>query len=738
MNEREIFQEALDRSDPAQRLAYLDHACGTDAALRARVEALLVSHVNANQFLNVPAWEQINPHGGGRTVDSSPTSGGTANEGKDSRSDVDAEDDPHTAPDLSFLQPAAKPGSIGMLGHYEILQVLGRGAFGIVFKAFDEKLHRLVAIKVINPPLAATSPPRKRFLREARSAAKIKHENIVQVYSVEEHPLPYLVMEYIDGQTLKQKLDNSGPLEVPEVLHLGRQMASGLAAAHAQGLIHRDIKPANILLEQGAELKVKITDFGLARAADDASMTRTGLISGTPMYMAPEQALGLALDHRTDLFSLGSVLYQMASGRPPFRATTAVAVLRRVTDETPRPIQEILAEVPDWLCVIIAKLHAKKPSERFQSARELADLLARCLAAWQQHGRIESLGDVLPMIPQTASVTPESVESEHPTTARQTESALDLRPASNRRWFATAVVIVALLCGLSLSEAIGVTNVHGTIIRLFSSDGTRNGRQMARVSPEGERSNRYDAVEFQAAATVPTVGRNADIYAVKPYWSATDGELLFGSGEFKHHWLFFGNKDWTDYDFQARVCRTAGMSAFSLMFRSMGPNVDNTAMFTLGSAGNRRSGVHLNLPGEYFAKRINGVDLPVVWGEKASVTTGRWYTVKVEVRGSTCRCFVDGELRATFDKLPFPHGRVGLRIEQATFLFRDLMVTGTDGTVLWNGLPDMPASPLPVPATFSASPRPNASLRCWPSRQAQTSETCDRSKLSSLRIRSHI
>src|SRR5262249_50923963 len=150
---------------------------------------------------------------------------------------------------LSFLQPSPKPGSLGRLAHYEVLEVLGRGAFGIVLKAFDEKLHRVVAIKVMAPQLASTSPPRKRFLREARAAAGIHHENVVTIYAIEDQPIPYLVMEYIAGETLQQKLDRSGPLDVPEVLRIGRQIASGLAAAHAMGLIHRDIKPSNILLE---------------------------------------------------------------------------------------------------------------------------------------------------------------------------------------------------------------------------------------------------------------------------------------------------------------------------------------------------------------------------------------------------------------------------------------------------------------------------------------------------------
>src|SRR5207342_3069729 len=168
-------------------------------------------------------------------------------------------------------------------------EVLGRGGSGIVFRAFDEALQRVVAIKVLDPQLATTSPPRKRFLREARSSAKVRHENVVQIYQVEEQPLPYLVMEFIPGETLQQRLDRTGPLETAAVLQIGRQIAAGLAAAHAQGLVHRDIKPGNVLLESGIE-RVKVTDFGLARSIDDVSTTQSGLVYGTPLYMSPEQA----------------------------------------------------------------------------------------------------------------------------------------------------------------------------------------------------------------------------------------------------------------------------------------------------------------------------------------------------------------------------------------------------------------------------------------------------------------
>ncbi|MCA8989833.1 MAG: protein kinase, partial [Planctomycetaceae bacterium] len=294
-----------------------------------------------------------------------------------------------------FLSPPTRPGWLGRLAHYEIETILGQGAFGIVAKAFDEKLHRVVAIKLMSPELATTSPPRKRFLREARTAAAVTHENIVAIYAVEEEPIPYLVMEYISGQTLQQRLDENGPLDVNDILRIGQQVAAGLAAAHSANLIHRDIKPSNILLDDGPNERVKISDFGLARTIDDASMTQSGTIAGTPMYMSPEQARGATLDHRSDLFSLGSVIYQMTSGRPPFRANNTIAVLKRLCDDDPRPITDIIPGTPAWLCGIIAQLMKKDREERFQSAQEVAQLLATCQQELQRDGNVFSLADTL-------------------------------------------------------------------------------------------------------------------------------------------------------------------------------------------------------------------------------------------------------------------------------------------------------------------------------------------------------
>src|SRR5205823_5906189 len=209
---------------------------------------------------------------------------------------------------LGFLAPATKPGVLGRLGHYEVLDVIGRGGMGIVLRGFDETLHRVVAIKVMAAQLASSGAARKRFTREAQAAAAVSHDHIVTIHAVEEGSSPYMVMQYVPGVSLQQRLDREGPLQLPEILRIGTQTASGLAAAHAQGLIHRDIKPANILLENGVQ-RVKITDFGMARAVAEASLTQSGVVAGTPQYMAPEQARGETVDHRADLFSLGSVLY---------------------------------------------------------------------------------------------------------------------------------------------------------------------------------------------------------------------------------------------------------------------------------------------------------------------------------------------------------------------------------------------------------------------------------------------
>ena len=339
---------------------------------------------------------------------------------------------PETIPD--FLGPPQGPGQIGTFGPYRVLEVVGRGGMGVVLKAFDPGLHRYAAIKVLAPQLAVSPAARRRFTREARAAASISHDNVVSIYAVDESGgFPYLVMPYISGRSLQDRINREGPLRPEEVARVGMQVASGLAAAHAQGLIHRDIKPSNILMENGLE-RVRITDFGLARTADDASLTQSGVIAGTPQYMSPEQARGEAIDHRGDLFSLGSVIYAMCAGHSPFRAETAMGVLRRVSEDEPRPLREVDPGVPAWLESIAMKLLAKDPGARFQSAAEVAGLFERCLAHLREPKRCP-----LPDLPDA------------PRSGRQ------------RRWPTGAGVALALAAFVVL---------FGIVIRLRSAEGT--------------------------------------------------------------------------------------------------------------------------------------------------------------------------------------------------------------------------------------------------------------------------
>lgn len=283
-----------------------------------------------------------------------------------------------------ILAPASHPEMLGRIGRYEVDRLIGSGGMGIVFKAIDTELNRPVAIKVLAPYLANLGAARQRFAREAKAAAAVVHEHVVPIHTVEsEGESPYLVMHYVAGESLQARLDREGALELREILRIGTQVASGLAAAHSQGLIHRDIKPSNILLEQSVERSL-ITDFGLARSADDASLTNTGYHAGTPQYMSPEQARGDAIDSRSDLFSFGSMLYTMCTGRAPFRAETAYGTLRKITDTEAHDIREQNPDIPDWLCRIIHQLMSKDVNQRYQSAEGVASLLAECLAHVQQ------------------------------------------------------------------------------------------------------------------------------------------------------------------------------------------------------------------------------------------------------------------------------------------------------------------------------------------------------------------
>ena len=339
---------------------------------------------------------------------------------------------------VDFLEPSEDRALLGRMGEYEILEAIGRGGMGIVLKGYQRELNRYVAVKVLAPHLAQSAAARKRFAREAQATAAVVHPHVMAIHAVAANArLPYLVMPFVACESLQQRLDRHGPLDVKDVLRIGLQAASGLAAAHAQGLVHRDVKPANILLETNVD-RVMLTDFGLARAVDDATLTRTGIIAGTPQYMSPEQAGGDAVDHRSDLFSLGSVLYAMCTGRPPFRAETTFGVLRRIRETPPRPIREINADIPEWLERIVMKLLSRDAADRIATAAETAVLLEQCLAHVQQPTTVK-----LPDGTGGWSLLPEPVLPEPPFPDQLAASAKrsSLRSSRQTRWIGLGLAL---------------------------------------------------------------------------------------------------------------------------------------------------------------------------------------------------------------------------------------------------------------------------------------------------------
>jgi HD-like signal output (HDOD) protein/tRNA A-37 threonylcarbamoyl transferase component Bud32 len=263
-----------------------------------------------------------------------------------------------------------------LLGEYEVFQLLGRGAMGVVFKAFEPSLKRNVAIKMLAPELATSELARQRFAREARAAAAIQHDNVVAIHAVREAVgIPYLAMEYVRGCCLETRVQQHGPMPIPLFVSAAKQLAAGLGAAHARHIVHRDVKPANILIEDETG-RIKLTDFGLARVGDDAALTTDGALIGTPFYMAPEVIEGVPATPASDLFSLGGVFYMMATGRVPFAGQTVAAVFNAVTAAAPVPPRRLRPNLPEWLEQLTLRLLRKKPSERFPDTAAVAAVLA--------------------------------------------------------------------------------------------------------------------------------------------------------------------------------------------------------------------------------------------------------------------------------------------------------------------------------------------------------------------------
>ena len=324
---KSLIQKAVMLSDK-EREAFLDSACKEDISLRRRVEGVLASI-----------------------------------------------DDPLTA--ISNTPQAwGLPVSGSRIGKYTIIEKLGGGGMGVVYRAEDSRLKRHVALKFLAPELTRDDDARDRFVQEAQAASALDHSNICTVYEIDETPkgLTYISMACYEGETLKKRLEE-GPFSVEKAIDLAVQISNGLARAHERGIVHRDIKPANIMIVQdGAKDVIKILDFGLAKVAD-VSITRTGSTLGTIAYMSPEQAQGSTVDHRTDIWSLGVVFYEMLTGKRPFAGAFEQAIMYSIFHEVHTPLREYDEAFPSYLEDVIEKVLQKDPGNRFQTIEDFADAL---------------------------------------------------------------------------------------------------------------------------------------------------------------------------------------------------------------------------------------------------------------------------------------------------------------------------------------------------------------------------
>jgi eukaryotic-like serine/threonine-protein kinase len=334
-----------------------------------------------------------------------------------------------------------------LAGRYELLSVLGRGGMGVVYRARDRMLDRIVAVKLLPAALAEVDTLAERFEREARAAARLNHPNIVAVFDTGiDRGARYIVMECVPGKSLAERLLDDGRLDAPEAIEIAAQVASALAAAHAAGITHRDIKPGNVMVQpEGA---VKVLDFGIARASTDVALTSTTTLLGSAPYMAPEVALGRSADARSDIYSLGCVLYEMLAGRPPFVGDLPVVVMNQHANAMPAPLSEFDVAIPPAVEALVMQMLAKRPDDRPQQAASLVSALRASLRA-----AAADQTNTVPLIPPT----PAAVETPPAPTRPQTRPPHQPpppRPSRGRRWVLLLALVVALIAGAAVAVAI--------------------------------------------------------------------------------------------------------------------------------------------------------------------------------------------------------------------------------------------------------------------------------------------
>ena len=343
-----------------------------------------------------------------------------------------------------------------LAGRYELLEVIGRGGMGVVYRARDRVLDRIVAVKVLPDELADNRILVERFEREARAAARLSHPNIVSVYdSGHDAGVRFIVMEYVPGVSLAQLMRERERLGVAESVEIAAQIASALAVAHSAGIVHRDVKPGTVMVDP--EGTVKVLDFGIARATADIALTRTAMVLGSAPYIAPEAALGRSADARTDIYSLGCVLYEMLTGRPPFIGDLPAVVMNQHTVSEPQPPRELRPEIPRALDALVLRMLAKLPTDRPQSAAELVGALRATLREPEVPTAATAVVAPTAATASAPPAPPSSVDPVPPmaaTAPRPRPSGPPPRRAPSRAVVALIAAVIAAAVGVAVALAV--------------------------------------------------------------------------------------------------------------------------------------------------------------------------------------------------------------------------------------------------------------------------------------------
>jgi serine/threonine protein kinase len=561
--------------------------------------------------------------------------------------------------EYDFLAPPLGPGEMGRLGPYRVLKVLGRGGMGVVFLGEDVRLGRSVALKVMLPEMAQKPEARERFLREAKAAATIEHDHIVAIYQVDEdHGVPYIAMPLLKGMSLedwlrrKEQGRDHEPIRLGQILKLGREIARGLTAAHSHGLIHRDIKPANIWLDAGAGGRVKILDFGLARpTSGDQALTQSGMILGTPAYMAPEQAQSGKLDGRADLFSLGVILYRLCTGVQPFQTPDMMSTLMALATKHPDPPQVVNPELPPALSDLVMNLLEKDPARRMASAAEVAKGI---------HA-IE-----LSLAADRTEMTPAKAAPRKQTSRADSRRRPAAEPAGRGSLFAVIAIVAVVLLGGAVA---GVIYFWPALMRTAATEApTSAPPPTTRIPPAPTRSPPPTGPVYTSLFN----GRNLDGWEIvgNGFWSAKDGVLKGDGGV---GWLAT-KRDYSDFDLELeyRLPRHGNSGIFLRAFKSGALSGADFLEVQLLDDRN-----HVDLKPRHVTGALYNLVAP---HPMLRPPIEEWHKVRVRARGEQITVWINGT-EVVDAKVPRMEksGRIGLQMSRPGVEFRNLRVRDLSG-----------------------------------------------------------